>query len=57
MKEIYDIITGAILGIVIFLTFEAFIKDPLGFLIFLLIYILFFCLGSWLGDFLNKQNK
>jgi hypothetical protein len=54
MKEIYDIIAEAILGLLIFLTFEAFRKDPLGFLIFLLIYILFFCLGSWLGDFLNK---
>jgi predicted membrane protein len=57
--EKYDIIGVIVLAIIIFLLLETFKNDPLGFLIFLLLYIVSYCVGSWLADVLkiNKKKK
>jgi predicted membrane protein len=57
--ERYDIIGVIVLAIIIFLLLETFKNDPLGFLIFLLLYILSYYVGSWLTDVLkiNKKKK
>jgi hypothetical protein len=55
--EIYDIITWAVLAIIIFLLLETFRDDPVGFFIFLLLYTLSYCIGSWFGNILKINKK
>jgi predicted membrane protein len=55
--EKYDIIGVIVLAIIIFLLLETFKNDPLGFLIFLLLYILSYYVGSWLADVLKTNKK